>query len=147
MKQGRDPAILYQDEMRVICRMNQRNYDVREVGNLSAMKAGIVTSPFFRARAAHLRKRDQMARIYLPFQCVWDLRRARTDGETLIAAQRFNQHLQYGFRVIPKDEWVVQRDGDNGVLVNWRLVMSAAERIDDGDDNVDMMEGLFSFNE
>lgn len=152
MKKGRDPSILYQDEMRVICSMNQRDYAIsNDMGNLKGMKIAITTVPCFRIRVNYLRRTRQAVRIYLPLQCVLDLQRACSKGECLIAMARFDHHVQYGLRVIPEDQLIMQggpNDNEGDVLIEWRLVLSGARPVDaNEEDRVNVVTGIIRFNE
>lgn len=147
MKKGlqnrRDPALLYRGEMRVICNLNRCEYTTADVGDLTPLKVAITTSPALMLRASHLFQNRQAARIHLPFQCVWDLKRARTYGETRIAMARFDQCVQYGFRTVGVNDVVVaaQNRGPACVLVEWRLILNQ----NDGTDYVRAVGGVFQF--
>jgi hypothetical protein len=146
MKQGlqkrRDPAHLYRGEMYVIRSINRCEYTTADVGDLTPLKVAITTSPVFMLRASHMWRNQQAARIHLPFQCVWQLKHARTPEETRSAIARFDHHVEYGFRVVDANDVVAQHDrigGPPGVLVEWRLILNQ----NDGTDYVRAVGGVF----
>lgn len=130
--------------MCVIRSINQREYTAADVGDLTPLKVAITTLPMFMLRASHMWQNRQAARIYLPFQCVWQLKHARTPEETRIAIARFDHHMEYGFRVVDANDVVAQHNrigGLPGVLVEWRLILNQ----NDGTDYVRAVGGVFQF--